>query len=86
MINPVGTIWGTDSKGQPRPVAVHRVGDKFRLTGDAGAHFVEDRIEAAVEAAAGHFGLSEPTFGPARLPVRDGESGRRGTHASYGWL
>lgn len=85
MINPVGTIWGTDVEGQPRPIAVHRVGDSFRLTGDTGAHFVEDRIEAAIEAAARHFGLSSPTFGPSRLPVRDLEHERRGTHPSYGW-
>lgn len=85
MINRVGTIWGTNADGRPEPLAVHRVGSQFRLTGNGGAHFVDDRVEAAIGAASAHFGLSDPRFGPSRLPVRDEETGRRGSHPSYGW-
>lgn len=86
MINRVGTIWGDDAAGRLRPVAIHRVGDRFKLSNDdRHVHLESDDIDAAVEAATTHFGLRDARFGPSRLPVRDSADERRGTHPSYGW-
>lgn len=85
MINHVGTIWGDNGEGQPKPVAVYRVGSRFELRADGRREAVEDQIEAAVAAATEYFGLKDPRFGPSRLPVRGQLGERRGSHESYGW-